>query len=336
MNTKGASASGKSTMRPLQHALADHMGVDWGDFALISPDIWRKQLLDYSSLGPHYKYAGAFTGEELHIVDVKLDAYMAAKAERGAMSHLLIDRFRFDSFAPASDEAGSNLLTRFGRSVHLFFMITPPAAIVERSWQRGLAVGRYKAVDDLLAHNIKAYVGMPEVFFTWARHPGKQVRYEFLDNSVPYGERPRAAAFGKDGVLNILDVGGMLDIERHRRIDVRASGPESLHTDGAAIAPERNTGFLSACARSLTEVNFADRASGRVYLRMRGGMAFARDPDILNAMLCDADTRAGILALVPRLVDTPSSVPAAPPLALEQLVGADGDQILGRWRSADQ
>ena len=42
MNTKGASAAGKSTMRPLQKQLAAEIGVDWGDFALISPDIWRK------------------------------------------------------------------------------------------------------------------------------------------------------------------------------------------------------------------------------------------------------------------------------------------------------
>ena len=89
------------------------MGVNWEDIALISPDIWRKQLLDYGSLGAAYKYAGSFTGEEVQIVDAKLDRHMARKAARGDMPHLLIDRFRFDSFAPDSDAAGSNLLTRF-------------------------------------------------------------------------------------------------------------------------------------------------------------------------------------------------------------------------------
>src|SRR5207342_2810357 len=98
--------------RPLQRKLAGDIGVDWSEFALISPDIWRKQLLDYGSIGAEYKYAGAITGDELQIIDEKLDRYMARKAERGDMSHLLIDRFRFDSFAPDSDEAGSNLLTR--------------------------------------------------------------------------------------------------------------------------------------------------------------------------------------------------------------------------------
>ena len=126
MNTKGPSASGKSTLRPLQRTLAGDLGVDWGDFALISPDIWRKQLLDYASLGAHFRYGGALTADEVQIVDQKLDRYMARKARSGRMSHLLIDRFRFDSFAPDSHEAGSNLLTRFGHFIYLFFMITPP------------------------------------------------------------------------------------------------------------------------------------------------------------------------------------------------------------------
>ena len=32
---------------------------------------------------------------------------------------------------------------------------------VELAKKRGLQVGRYKAVDDLLAHNVEAYTGMP-------------------------------------------------------------------------------------------------------------------------------------------------------------------------------
>ena len=54
INTKGPSASGKSTLRPLQKQLASNIGVNWSDFALISPDIWRKQLLDYDALGADY------------------------------------------------------------------------------------------------------------------------------------------------------------------------------------------------------------------------------------------------------------------------------------------
>jgi hypothetical protein len=60
MNTKGPSASGKSSLRPLQKRLAGDIGVNWTDFALISPDIWRKQLLEYGTLGPDYKYGGKY------------------------------------------------------------------------------------------------------------------------------------------------------------------------------------------------------------------------------------------------------------------------------------
>jgi len=254
MNTKGASAAGKSTLRPLQRTLAARIGVNWDDFALISPDIFRKFLLDYATLGPAYKYAGALSGHELQIVDHKLDSTMARKAARGAMSHLLIDRFRFDTFAPASDVAGSNLLTRFGNLVYLFFMITPPDATVERAWGRGLEVGRYKAVDDLLAHNIEAYTGMPEVFFTWALAGDKKVHYEFLDNSVALGERPRTVAFGWNGEMNVLDVKGLLDVDRYRHINVDARNAQEVHPGGSAMAPEHNTRFLAACVSRLPAV----------------------------------------------------------------------------------
>ena len=314
MNIKGASASGKSTMRPLQKRLAEEIGVAWGDFALISPDIWRKQLLDYGSLGEAYKYAGSFTGQELRMVDQKLDRYMAAKAGHGGIPHLLIDRFRFDSFAPESEEAGSNLLTRFGRVVYLFFMVTPPDATVERSWKRGLEVGRYKAVDDLLAHNVEAYAGMPELFFTWALGRGKTVHYEFLDNSVPAGERPKSAAFGADGELNVLDVKCMLDVARYARINVDATGPQEVYRDREAMRADRSTGFLAECARRLPALNFAARESGRVYLRIEAGRPAWAEPDALRAALEDPETRAGILAVAPQAREAPARRASEAPL----------------------
>ncbi len=329
MNTKGASAAGKSTLRPLQRALAARIGVSWDDFALISPDIFRKFLLDYATLGPAYKYAGALSGHELQIVDHKLDRTMARKAERGAMSHLLIDRFRFDTFAPASDVAGSNLLTRFGNLVYLFFMLTPPDATVERAWTRGLEVGRYKAVDDLLAHNIEAYTGMPEVFFTWALAGDKKVHYEFLDNSVALGERPRTVAFGWNGEMNVLDVKGLLDVDRYRRINVEAKTAQEVHPVGAAMAPEHNTRFLAACVSRLPAVNFADRNSGRIYLRTENGKMVWTDPEALAVALTNAETRAGIVAVAPQALQF-STTPATPRV-LQELIGQDRIHSLGQW-----
>ena len=77
MSTKGASAAGKSTMRSLMRSLAERMGASWSDFALLSPDIFRRELLDIDSLGQHFKYFGTFTSHELEVVDRKLDRYLA-------------------------------------------------------------------------------------------------------------------------------------------------------------------------------------------------------------------------------------------------------------------
>jgi hypothetical protein len=330
INTKGPSASGKSTLRPLLKKLAGDIGVQWSDFALISPDIWRKQLLDYASLGAAYKYAGAFTSDELQIVDQKLDRYMAHKHQRGEMSHLLIDRFRFDSFAADSAEAGSNLLTRFGESVYLFFMITPPEMLVERAWKRGLEVGRYKAVDDTLAHAVEAYSGIPDVFFTWVRRSDKRIRFEFLDNTVRLGERPRTVAFGDNETFNVLDVKATLDIERYARIDVEAAAAECLYSDRALLSPDKNMDFLRRCVETFRWVNFADQASGRVYLRIERGTPIAKDAAAFDLASRIPDTLAGIRAVAPEALA--GKVPDAP--RAEYLRAQDGAgplPSLGRW-----
>lgn len=326
MNTKGPSAAGKSTMRPLQKALAERIGVRWNEFARISPDIWRKQLLDYDSLGDAYKYAGAFTGDELRIVDQKFDRYMARKASAGGMTHLLIDRFRFDSFAPDSDEAGSNLLTRFGHIVYMFFLVTPPAALVERAWNRGRDVGRYKAVDDTLAHGVEAYSGMPELFFTWVARRDKRVHFEFLDNTVARGAPPRSAAFGWNDTLNVLDVSCLIDIERFRKVNVEARSPAALYPDPGVLAPERNASFLAACVARIRVVNFADQATGRIWLSVVEGKPAWADHPALQRALANPDVRAGLEVAVPSLsATTPESGAAARVLADEERLHTVGD-----------
>jgi hypothetical protein len=293
MNVKGASASGKSSMRPLQRTLARKLGFPWENFALISPDIWRKFLLDYGSLASAYKYAGTMTAHEIEIIDKKLDRHMALKAARRETSHLLIDRFRFDSFVEGREP--TRLLTRFGDLVYIFFLITPPEMTVERAWKRGLQVGRYKAVEDLLAHNVEAYAGMPELFFTWALDTHKRVHYEFLDNSVAEG-RPLTVASGWNGEMTILDLKRMLDIDRFRKINIRAQKPKDVYVD-KELAPERNVEFLRRCARLIPIINFADRATGRVYARLERGTWTWRDEQRISRMLVDPDARAAIMAI---------------------------------------
>jgi hypothetical protein len=330
INTKGPSASGKSTLRPLQKKLAGDIGVQWSDFALISPDIWRKQLLDYASLGAAYKYAGAFTSDEVQIIDQKLDRYMAAKNRRGDMSHLLIDRFRFDSFAPDSAEAGSNLLTRFGQTVYLFFVITPPEMLVERAWKRGLEFGRYKAVDDTLAHSVEAYSGIPDVFFTWVRRSDKRIQFEFLDNTVRLGERPRTAAFGDNETFNVLDVKTTLDIERYARIDVDAAAPEYLYPDPALLVAEKNVDFLKRCVKSFHWVNFAEQASGQIYLRIERGQPMQKERAAFEKAIQIPDTLAAIRAVAPDALT--GNVPDTPrPVYLKAKDGPALPPTLGQW-----
>jgi hypothetical protein len=327
MNTKGASASGKSTMRPLQRQLAEELGLCWSDFAVISPDIWRKFLLDYGALGDASKYAATLTAHELQLIDRKLDRYMAQKAEQAGMSHLLIDRFRFDSFALDPDEEeGSRLLTRFGRLVYMFFMITPPEATVERAWIRGQQVGRYKAVDDLLAHNVEAYTGMPRLFFTWAAKKDKTVHYEFLDNDVPEGERPRTVAFGANGEMNILDIRRLIDVERYRKINVGARRPEEVYPDAGAMAPESNLDFLLECTRRIPAINFVERDTGRVYARMESGQMIWAEQAAFEKALDDADARAGLLAVAPSSIRPGWKERSAPPDLVPDRV-----HTLGRW-----
>lgn len=270
MNVKGASASGKSTIRAQQRRLAERIGVSWEDFALISPDYWRKYLIDYDALGGDYKYAAMLTGRELEIIDRKLDLYMAGKAANKRISHLLIDRFRFDSFASQQmAEADSRLLTRFGDTVYLFFMITPPEETVERAWARGLTTGRYKAVDDLLYHNIEAYTGMPQLFFSWALSANKRVHFEFLDNSVEKGERPRTAAFGWNGDMTILDLGIMKKIETFKHIDIEARTRDEVYRAQPKTGNE--TTFLMQCARTIPVITLASYETGVPYARLENG-----------------------------------------------------------------
>jgi hypothetical protein len=259
---------------------------------------------------------------------------MARKGEKGGMSHLLIDRFRFDSFAPDSDEAGSNLLTRFGRVVYLFFMITSPESLVERAWNRGLDVGRYKAVDDTLAHAVEAYSGMPQLFFTWIQRTDKQVHFEFLDNSVQLGERPRTIAFGWNDTLNVLDVKCLLDVERYRRVDINATGPESLYGDASLLLPQHNTGFLRQCVDRFREINFAEQATGRIYVRLVEGKPLWADRGPLAQAATDPDTRAGVLAVAPSIFDAALPQPDRP-MHLQQVRGDGRIPTLGRWGGAD-
>ena len=319
MKIKGASASGKSTMRPLQKMLAQRLGVRWEEFAFIAPDLWRRFLLDFGSLGPARKYAGTLTGQELAIADKKLDRYLGTKAASGRVSHVLLDRFRFDSFVQ-SPEGDGVLPAHPDQTIYMFFLITPPEATIERAWHRGERRGRYKAVDDLLYHHIEACNGMPRLLFSWMGELYRKVHFEFLDNGVPEGARPRTVAFGTADEMNILDMERLLDIDRYKKINLDARCPGDLFPAGTQ-APEKNTEFLRQCVRRIPAINFVDHESGRIYARVRDGKLTRH-----GAEPSDPDTQAGLEAVTAELSrNFPCQPEIAGPLSLPPV------HTLGSW-----
>jgi len=326
MNVKGASASGKSTIRPQQQLLAEKIDIPWQDFALISPDYWRKYLLDYDSLGEHYKYVAMLTGQELEIIDKKLDAYMAEKAGRGEIPHLLIDRFRFDSFSTDKGLIGvGKLLSRFGDQVFLFFMITPPQETVARAWERGLVTGRYKAVDDLLHHNVEAYSGMAELFYSWIQSENKRIRFEFLDNDVPKGTLPRTAAFGWNNSITIFDLEILQNIVKFRQINVEAQSPEQVFQVSKKHQTDKNS-FVQRCIDTIAEVNFADAESAQVFASFKDGKLQFCDREVLEAQVQANDLKEVILGTDAQQIDELSDFENRDNLLEEKKL------TLGRWQ----
>lgn len=312
MNVKGASAAGKSSIRPLQRELAGRLGIPWEDFALISPDYWRKFLIDYDALGDDYKYAAMLTGMELEIIDRKLDRYMAEKAREGRIPHLLLDRFRFDSFqtGPEAREGGT-LLSRFGQTVYLFFIITPPVDTVERAWIRGHRTGRFKAVEDLLFHNIEANSGMPRLFLSWVNRTGQTIHFEFLDNSVPLGTRPRTVAFGWNGRMVVLDPDCLRLTRAYERVNIHARAPGEVLIAGEA--PGRD--LLTECEARIPLVDTVDPATLAILRRVEKGVPVfpgqAAPPPPLDAARERGFTIGDWSPPPPR---TNSREPLAPPL----------------------
>ncbi|MFY0992918.1 hypothetical protein [Halomonas sp. C05BenzN] len=285
ISLKGASAAGKSSLRHLLRNTLQDLGIQPEQYGTITPDIWRRLLLDYDALGEAYKYAGRLASKEVKLVDAKLDRYIRDKAQRDrTIPNLLIDRFRFDSF---SSETVSRLLddtyAKHVSTMYIYFIITPPEATVERGWQRGLERGRYKAVSDFLGHCVEAYDGMPKLLFKWLDSPRPRFEYVFLDNSVPRHTPPTTIAYGTREALHILDPLGLVNVDRYKRINTAATCPAEVYPDDDTLAVGRNCTFLERCIAKVPEVRFVDAATGTVYLRATSGRFAVEDATLLRA-----------------------------------------------------
>jgi len=180
-------------------------------------------------------------------------------------------------------------------------------------------------VDDTLAHAVEAYTGMPELFFTWVSRGDKRVHFEFLDNSVSLGERPRTVAFGWNDVLNVLDVKGMLDVERFRRVNIAAASAAELWPRDAAMGGGENAGFLRQCIARFREVNFADRATGGIYLRLASGLPAWSDGAALAQATAHSEIRDALIAAVP------GAFASGLPQSSARLISAERIHTLGSW-----
>ncbi len=306
ISLKGASAAGKSSLRArLQKIMGEH-GIQPGRYATISPDIWRRFLLDYDSLGEAYKYAGRLTSKEVAIIDRKLDYYIRDKAKRDAsIPHLLVDRFRFDSF---STESISRILhstyASYVDTILMFFVITPPEETVARGWERGLKVGRYKAVEDFLGHSVEAYAGMPKLFFKWLACSKPIFKYEFLDNSVPKGTYPKTIAFGNQQEITILNPLAFIDIERYQKISTKAKSPAQVYPDNGTFSVKDNLGFLTKCLAEIPVIHFMDETTNGTYLRVKSGAFEVVSPRIMIEKLSDPELHEIFLSMAPAVIQS--------------------------------
>ena len=284
ISLKGTSASGKSSLRPRLREFMSNLGIHNGCYGTISPDIWRRLLLDYESLGDAYKYAGRLTSYEVNIIDSKLDQYIRGKAEiRQSIPHLMVDRFRFDSFA---SEKVSRVLhktyVKYIDTMYMYFIITPPEETVERGWTRGLSRGRYKSVEDFLAHSVEAYKGIPRLLFKYLSSDQPHFEFEFLNNDVPLDHYPLLIAKGTQGSIDIFDPIGFTNIVGFQKINIMAQTAEEVYQHNSLFEPAKNLDFLKQCIEKIETVNFTDLESNKIYLTFQNRRIIFSDEMLLK------------------------------------------------------
>ncbi len=303
ISLKGTSAAGKSSLRPMLRDMINKLGIEDDGYGTISPDIWRRLLLDYDSLGEDYKYAGRLTSYEVIIIDAKLDHYIRGKAQhRNSTPHLVVDRFRFDSFTSEKiTRILRNTYAKYTDTMYMFFVVTPPEATVERGWERGLVRGRYKSVEDFLGHCVEAYAGMPKLLFKYLVHKKPTFIFEFLDNSVCLGNYPTSIARGTQSKMDIFNPISFIDIERYQKIDIRADSPEAVYPDQQVLEIAKNIGFLQQCIKKITNIRFVDLDTDKPYVTVKDGKFNISDADLLNTKLLDHDLKSIFLAIAPEV-----------------------------------
>ena len=271
ISLKGASAAGKSTLRPLLKKTMGQRGINSSLYGIISPDIWRRQLLDYETLGPHYKYSGRFTSNEVNIIDAKLDRYIRRKGQQNqTIPNILVDRFRFDSFSTEQvQKVLHGTYAKYAHIMYMYFVITPPEETVERGWIRGQQRGRYKSVEDFLGHSVEAYQGIPKLIFKWLVHTSPRYEFTFFDNSVPNGQFPLTSVTGNQKGMQVFDPMVFVNIERYQKINIYAKSLQQVYPSAERMSIANNITFFSQCLKRFPYVAFSLKQGAEPYLIIR-------------------------------------------------------------------
>ena len=127
--------------------------------------------------------------------------------------------------------------------------------------------------------------------------------------------------------MTILDVKSMIDIERFRKINIRAQKAADVYA-AMDLSPQSNVDFLKRCAHWIPVINFADYETGEIYARLQGGKWIWRNEQRFERALDNPDARAGLLA-VARIY-----APAAGTGQKPTDVGTEKMYTLGAWGGA--
>ena len=294
ISLKGASAAGKSTIRPLLKETMKQRGIESSLYGIISPDIWRRQLLDYESLGPHYKYSGRFTSNEVNIIDGKLDRYIRRVSQQNkSIPNILVDRFRFDSFSTQQiQKVLHGTYAKYAHTMYMYFIITAPQDTVERGWIRGKERGRYKSVEDFLGHSVEAYQGIPKLIFKWLAHTTPQYEFTFFDNSVPKGQFPLTSATGNQKGIQVFDPRVFINIERYQKINIHAQNAQQVYPNEKIMAVANNMSFFNQCLKRFPSASFSCSHKHQPYLIVRQKSYTISNQEELNLQREDPELEA--------------------------------------------
>ncbi len=128
-------------------------------------------------------------------------------------------------------------------------------------------------------------------------------------------------------MLNVLDVKGMLDVERFHKINIEALSPEAVYPVPGTFSATANVAFLQNCTRAVPTINFVDQATGEVYARMQNARWVWWEPRLLAERILDGNIAAAFFTIG----GIPEGEPPPPKEDFPRRLVYDNMQTLGRW-----